>query len=207
MMNACHFLTVAILAGATVQAYEETSVELCNRLSEKALAWVDNEEHYQHANEIVNGIWIGNACAASNHEWLREQGIGFVLNMAHEWEQLFYPPDVYSNYKKIPLYDRWPTTREEEIAMKDALDMAATTIAVWHAMEAHPPNRGGVLVHCNLGISRSTSVIIRFLQRYYRYSYDDALTFIRAQRPAATPHMAFVRILNYENAVRDVIEL
>lgn len=126
--------------------------------------------------------------------------------MAAEWTQLYYPPDVYSDYKKLSLQDRWPTTASEEAAIVDTLNTAVSYIEKWQK-NAHALDACDILVHCNLGISRSTSVVIQYLQGYNYQSYDEALAFIRVQRPLATPHEAFAQILKHKDALREIIEL
>lgn len=54
---------------------------------------------------------------------------------------------------------------------------------------------GNVLVHCEVGISRSAFIVAAYLMRRYRWSVDKALTHIRSCRPTVQPNDGFVRQL------------
>ncbi len=51
------------------------------------------------------------------------------------------------------------------------------------------------VVHCYQGVSRSTSVIIAYLIKYYQMSFDASLDLIREGRPHAKPNIHFERQL------------
>ena len=50
---------------------------------------------------------------------------------------------------------------------------------------------GRVLVHCNLGISRSSTVVIAFLMYTRRWILRDARQFLKERRPIIHPNNAF----------------
>jgi protein-tyrosine phosphatase len=50
---------------------------------------------------------------------------------------------------------------------------------------------GGVLVHCMMGISRSSSVCIAWLMSRKAMSYDDAYKLMKAKRPIVCPNSGF----------------
>ncbi|KIY70327.1 phosphatases II [Cylindrobasidium torrendii FP15055 ss-10] len=52
-----------------------------------------------------------------------------------------------------------------------------------------------VLVHCQQGISRSTSVVIAYLMRHRHMSYDVAFAFVQQHRACANPNSGFVKVL------------
>jgi len=52
-----------------------------------------------------------------------------------------------------------------------------------------------VLVHCQQGISRSASIVIAFLMRERRLSYDVALNFLREKRKCIKPNSGFEHAL------------
>lgn len=49
-----------------------------------------------------------------------------------------------------------------------------------------------VLVHCAAGVSRSAAVVIAYMMRRDRCSYERALATLRAIRPKVNPNPAFV---------------
>lgn len=52
-----------------------------------------------------------------------------------------------------------------------------------------------VLVHCNAGVSRSTSVVLGYLIRNCCMSFEDAFRLVKLKRPAAQPNVGFLRFL------------
>ncbi|KAH8724940.1 protein-tyrosine phosphatase-like protein, partial [Phaeosphaeriaceae sp. PMI808] len=52
-----------------------------------------------------------------------------------------------------------------------------------------------VLVHCHQGISRSASVVIAYMMRVLRMSYEDALAAVVEVRPIVAPNEGFARQL------------
>lgn len=52
-----------------------------------------------------------------------------------------------------------------------------------------------VYVHCHAGISRSSTVVIAYLMKYYDYSYNEALQYVRTHRPQVRPNPGFERLL------------
>ncbi|KAH0613836.1 uncharacterized protein H6S33_005722 [Morchella sextelata] len=54
---------------------------------------------------------------------------------------------------------------------------------------------GTVLVHCQEGRSRSASVVIAFVMKHFQVSYEEAWSYVRKQRPVASPNPGFVEQL------------
>lgn len=52
-----------------------------------------------------------------------------------------------------------------------------------------------VLVHCNAGVSRSSSVVIGYLIKRMGYSFDDAFKLVKSKRECIQPNAGFIRQL------------
>jgi len=52
-------------------------------------------------------------------------------------------------------------------------------------------SRGGVLVHCYAGVSRSSSCVIAYLMQERQMSFQDAFSFASKKRPIIFPNMGF----------------
>lgn len=59
------------------------------------------------------------------------------------------------------------------------------------AKDAPPTKAGGVLVHCQAGMSRSATVVAAFLMRELRLDPVEAITFLRERRPVVDPSETF----------------
>lgn len=61
------------------------------------------------------------------------------------------------------------------------------------------PKNTSVLVHCQMGISRSATVVVSYLMRYHNMTAVEALEIIRQSRPRARPNPGFwEQLLIYE---------
>ena len=53
----------------------------------------------------------------------------------------------------------------------------------------------GVFVHCRNGVSRSGMVVVAYYMARNRWSRDEAMEFVRSQRPGLRPNPAFMQLL------------
>lgn len=78
-----------------------------------------------------------------------------------------------------------------------AVDAGCPTREV--SSEALPPSlyhrRGGVLVHCNAGVSRSGAVAIGWLMHHYGWGYDRAASHAKSKRKCIFPNSNFIEQL------------
>lgn len=57
-----------------------------------------------------------------------------------------------------------------------------------------------VLIHCNLGISRSSTLLLAYLMKKYNATLYEAYKFLRHRRPIVCPNLGFLRqLLDYEH--------
>ncbi|TMS04949.1 Dual specificity protein phosphatase 19 [Larimichthys crocea] len=61
-------------------------------------------------------------------------------------------------------------------------------------MPAHKQD-GAVLVHCNAGVSRSSSIVIGYLMLKEGLSFDDAYSQVKLARPSIRPNPGFYQQL------------
>eukprot|EP00614_Pseudopedinella_elastica_P017783 CAMPEP_0172645626 /NCGR_PEP_ID=MMETSP1068-20121228/239827_1 /TAXON_ID=35684 /ORGANISM="Pseudopedinella elastica, Strain CCMP716" /LENGTH=144 /DNA_ID=CAMNT_0013459867 /DNA_START=695 /DNA_END=1126 /DNA_ORIENTATION=+ len=85
-------------------------------------------------------------------------------------------------YKRVPIFDN----RGEDLLghMESAISFIRQA-----------KHYGNILVHCNLGRSRSGSFIIGYMMREHGMGYDEALALARTKRPTIAPNDAFERDL------------
>jgi protein-tyrosine phosphatase len=57
--------------------------------------------------------------------------------------------------------------------------------------------KGGVLVHCYAGVSRSSSFVIAYVISTFGLAYDDAKEKVKKGRPCIHPGDGFVRQLQF----------
>ena len=65
-----------------------------------------------------------------------------------------------------------------------------------------------VLVHCQMGISRSSSIILAYLMKYHHDTLYKAYNYLLERRRIAAPNLSFVlQLIRYENELRATREI
>jgi protein-tyrosine phosphatase len=60
-------------------------------------------------------------------------------------------------------------------------------------IQEHPTHR--ILIHCQVGMSRSASVAIALLARFYSISFDEAFALVKQKRSIVQPNQGFMKML------------
>lgn len=136
------------------------------------------------ADEIIPGIWLGNAIASQDPSFYTQRGIEAVFNCTKD---LPFLPNIPRKYR-LPVHDN---LQDEEIR---AMELAAFEV-VYKLSEEH--RRGPVLVHCAAGMQRSAAVVAMFLiARTPGMKVEDAILFIQKKRSIAfTPRPNFFKAM------------
>lgn len=128
-------------------------------------------------SEIIPGLlYISNDLQVGSRGKLKRYGITSIINCTMDIPN-YFPNDF--TYLNIRIYDNL----SEIIPIKKICDFVDECI--------HIP-RLKILVHCNMGISRSCSVaIILLLYLKIFKSVDECLNYIRIRRPCVKPNPNF----------------
>uniref|UniRef100_A0A6G3MGC9 Protein phosphatase Slingshot homolog 3 (Trinotate prediction) n=1 Tax=Henneguya salminicola TaxID=69463 RepID=A0A6G3MGC9_HENSL len=62
-------------------------------------------------------------------------------------------------------------------------------------------NNTSVLVHCQMGISRSATIIISYLMKYYEWDAQLSLEFVKSRRPIVKPNCGFLKQIYLYEAI------
>ena len=136
--------------------------------------------------KIVDHLYLGNAYNASNFNQLDEFNITSVLNITNEIPN-YFEEDINFDYLKISIDD----TNNETII--NHLDIALKFL---NETKKEKPNQN-VLVYCYMGSSRSASIILAYLIKYYRLTLDDALKLLKEKRPVVNINVDFWKDLEF----------
>mmetsp|Transcript_11566 Transcript_11566/g.48100 ORF Transcript_11566/g.48100 Transcript_11566/m.48100 type:complete len:382 (+) Transcript_11566:922-2067(+) len=126
-------------------------------IDEKLLMVVGQMEE---ASEIVDGfLYLGTEWNASHKEELESKGCKYILNMSTEIG-IFFPEDF--NYMRREIRDN----PDEDLLSH--LDPAVDFITEARLVGS------SILVHCQMGVSRSASVVIAYLMKTYGLTLENA---------------------------------
>ena len=133
-----------------------------------------------HPSKIFDWLYLGSYRNACDKKEIKDIGINYVLNCAAECLESF-PIGVKYCHLKLNDTPYFKITPHLEKA----------TSFINQAQE----NNGIILVHCQLGISRSTSCVIAYMIKYMGYTAMSALDFIKKKRSQVMPNFGFLQQL------------
>ena len=137
-----------------------------------------------HPSKILDWLYLGSYRNACDKQDLKNIGINYVLNCAVECRESF-PPGIKYCHLKI--------NDSPNFRIINYLDRASAFIN-----QAQSEN-GIILVHCQLGISRSTTCVIAYFIKYLGYTAMCALNFIKKKRTQVMPDFGFLnQLMLYE---------
>eukprot|EP01134_Creolimax_fragrantissima_P000857 CFRG0857T1 len=145
-----------------------------------------DEEAYNSAQEVKGfpGLFIGGITAAGDLEFLQKNNITHVFIAGAMLKKYF--PEKFK-YEHIKCLD---TAQQNLISY---FNRGNEFINEGRKM-------GGVLVHCQYGVSRSAAFVLANIMKEKALSYDDAYDLVHSVRPYIEPNSGFVEQLQlYES--------
>jgi hypothetical protein len=147
-------------------------------------------------------IWIGSKADAANLDLLNENGIQFIVNCTRDHldggVKNFHEGVPGMRYVRVPLKDN-----ETEVSSLFVTPILCQTMQLcllqtaWKFMDRARDVGTGVLVHCAMGKSRSSAVLISYIMHKSGCSYEDGLNLVRSARRLVEPNPAFADRLQY----------
>lgn len=132
--------------------------------------------------KLIPGLFVSGAVAASSLHILRHLGITHILNAT---EDLLFPEEEHKFvHIRVPLKD----VEEEDVEcyFEDANRF----------IDAALGRKGGVLVHCHAGQSRSCCLVLSWLMTRRQWTLRRALTFLHEYRPQAALNAGYMEALS-----------
>ncbi|XP_039890033.1 dual specificity protein phosphatase 19-like [Simochromis diagramma] len=111
---------------------------------------------------------------------LQRYKVSHVLNVAYGVDNLFPDKMVYKTLQILDLPETEITSYFEECSS---------------FIDQTREQGGVVLVHCNAGVSRSSSIVIGYLMLREGLSFDDAYSQVKLARPSIRPNPGFYQQL------------
>ena len=141
-------------------------------------------------NDIFNHYFIvviilylfvaGSQDVALDRAILSSHSVTHILNLASYVDNAY--PLIYT-YKKLQILDL-PET-----------DITQHFDNCFQFIDDCRASGGCVLVHCNAGVSRAATIVIAYLMKTQRMTFNDAFMFVKEKRPAIRPNDGFMHQL------------
>ncbi|KAG6604580.1 phosphatase Slingshot 2 protein [Phytophthora cinnamomi] len=140
-------------------------------------------------SQILAHVFLGSRAHARDKELLQRLGITHVLNVTPPKTMdpvagvpNFFEKDKLFTYRRCPIFDN----KAEDIS-----GVLEGCVAFMDQAKYY----GRILVHCNKGVSRSSSMVVAYLMKLRAMSFEQALAFVVERRPIANPNESFRRQL------------
>ena len=128
---------------------------------------------HNDADEVIPRLWLGNARAAANDEWLRTTGVTCIMNCTKNLPFSSVPPLQY----RVPVDDN---LEPEEIFNFERWAPELTLRLLEAYKQGHV-----ILVHCMAGMQRSAAAVACFLIAWMMVSPEEAMQFVKSKRGIA----------------------
>lgn len=138
--------------------------------------------HFEiHPSKIFDWLYLGSYYNVTNKKDIEEMKTKYILNCASECKNLYECDLTYHrlDLQDNPGFDITPVLNE----------------AIDFINKAHSKGDGSVIVHCQLGKSRSSAVVIAYLIKEMKYTTDEAYKFLKKKRQMIMPNLGFMRQL------------
>ena len=134
-----------------------------------------------HLSQIFSWLYLGSFANACDLKELKRTNIKYILNCAVECKNENLPKDIKELHLKL--------VDEPEFNITKYFDQTNEFINKVRTAG------GALLVHCKVGLSRSPTVIIAYLIKYYEFTVDSAMRFMKRKRPQIIPNEGFIQQL------------
>ena len=134
-----------------------------------------------HLSQILSWLYLGSFANACDLDELKRNNIKYILNCAVECKNENLPSDIKELHLKLVDEPEFDITKHFK-QTNDFINKVRTA-------------GGNLLVHCKVGLSRSPTVIIAYLIKYYEFTADSAINFIKRKRPQIIPNQGFIKQL------------
>ena len=169
------------LNDANLENINKRKCSLCNKYID---IYRFNTHVNLHPSQIFSWLYLGSYQNACNLTDLKDLKINYILNCAEECQNKNYP-DI--NYFQVKIND-FPN-------FNISLYFKKTNEFINQAKLSGK----NILIHCQLGISRSTTCLIAYMIKYMGYTTASAIQYIKNKRPHIMPNFGFLQQLkNYE---------
>lgn len=139
---------------------------------------------------ILPYLYVGGERDAADASELKLHGINYILNVTNKIP-CFHEGNTNFTYLRIPVRDNG----SENLLLY--FDKA------FQFIEQARQRNGRVLIHCQAGISRSSTVAIGYIMKYLNLSMNQAYNKVQACRPIIAPNISFVgQLANYEKMLK-----
>ncbi|XP_067151330.1 protein phosphatase Slingshot homolog 3 [Apteryx mantelli] len=153
--------------------------------------FIDNEmllvlAQMDRPSRIFPHLYLGSEWNAANLEELQQNRVTHILNVAREIDNFF--PALFT-YMNVRVYD------------EDTAQLLPHWNDTFRFLSDVRAQRGRVLVHCRMGLSRSAATVLAYAMKEFGWPLERALRHVRHCRPGVVPNPGFMRQLDFYQGI------
>lgn len=124
-------------------------------------------------NKVLDNLWITNVYTAKDADILRAKNIKHVVSL--------YPVDLEPEFNQlyIHVYDY------------QGADIQDHFEKTFNFIDEHINNGDNVVVHCHYGRSRAATIVIHYLMKKYKITFEKAYNYLKSKRSVIHPNPGF----------------
>ena len=126
--------------------------------------------------QITDSVFLGGAKEASSFEWLQENKITHIVNVADDCQCYFENFPAFK-YLHIPIRD----------TENSGISTAFVPVHIFVKRMLSESENNRVLIHCRMGVNRSATVVMSLLVSLYAMGHKEASDYVRFRRPIIGP--------------------
>jgi len=145
-----------------------------------------------YPQRIIENLYLSSELCAHNLEILKNSNIKYILSICAS-QSLFENNTEYTiTYLKYP-----------QVIDSDHQNIISIFQDCFNFIDRSNSNER-VLVHCNQGKSRSSTIVIAYLMKKFNWSYEVSYTYVKELRPYIQPNNGFIEQLkSFERELND----
>ena len=141
---------------------------------------IDNMLGAYNIYHIIDNIYLSNLDSAESYALVEAANIKSVFRLSEDTNKSPYGKDIeFINF-------------EVEDNFLERRNMMKVAERIYDLIRDRSHN---ILIHCNMGQSRSVSIIIYYLIRKHKFSFEEAFLYIKAIKSDVKVNSGFERIL------------
>lgn len=142
---------------------------------------------YTNVSKINKNIFLGNWSISCNEKFLKNNNIKYIVCI----ENIKKPDYINNIYKKLGI--KHVQFFIEDLDNKNIYQYFNESTNIIDKVINNDLN---ILIHCQAGISRSTTILMAYLISKKNMTPIDAFNYILKKRPVISPNNGFIRQLN-----------
>ena|SRR5581483_2298797 len=141
--------------------------------------------------QIIQNLYLGDLANLRDKNFLMEQNFDLIIDVNYYY---FSNTNPVSTYKKENLF---PNLEFKHYPVEDThfenpfkfFDL------IYDDIETALNNNKKVYIHCQMGISRSPTIVIAYLMKKHKWTRDKSLNYVKSKRPIIAPNTSFMKYL------------